>query len=155
MELRKKLKVQQVHRIPWNVMTLASTYLCYASLLEMMEFMVLCCRQKWLVLLYQVDKLTTTAYLENIHFSLLCCLCTRALAWVTKIYTEWTNSSHLCVMYVLIYRATNMPIPWTSWLYGWRWSFDLPCWVYWRVRYTLVFQVIINIIYLLNSFFLF
>ena len=46
MELRKKLKVQQVHRIPSNVMTLASTYLSCASLLEMMEFMVLWCRQK-------------------------------------------------------------------------------------------------------------
>lgn len=103
MELRKKLKVQQVHRIPWNAMTLASTYLSCASLLEMMEFRVLWCRQKWLVLLYQVDKLTTVTSLENIHFSLLCCfVCAHLHVWghLFQLVDEITKRTDIFVIYL-------------------------------------------------------
>lgn len=131
MEPRKKSKVQQVHRIPWNARTLASTYLSCASLLEMMEFMVLWCRQKWLALLYQVNKLTTITSLEKYSF-FFTVLLSALMHMLDAFISTWWNYIEYDL---LIYRTTNMPISWTSWLCGWRWPFDLPCWVYWRVRY--------------------
>lgn len=97
MDHKKKLKGLQVHHTPWTVMILAFTYLSCVSLLEVMEFMVLWCQQKSLVLSYLVDKLITWPLWQ---ISVLIWLCGSAFVLNSK-NNKWTKRrTNIFVIYL-------------------------------------------------------